>query len=140
MPIITHFLFLFFCFCDTATHGDSSSKVEEKFTHFHLLETKFHFLSKAFSTYTVNQPRVIFQVFHLFSFFVCFLFFHQNPWKTRLISICHKYQGYLGERIRVKRYSRDYPNQWFPTFSPLTPISIPTHIQPQAWLSISFYA
>lgn len=45
------------------------SKVEEKFTHFHLLETKFHFLSKAFSTYTVNQPRVTFQVFHLFLYF-----------------------------------------------------------------------
>lgn len=69
----------------------------------------------------------------LFRFSICFhffLFFHQNPWKTRLISVCHKYQGYLGERIRVKRGIRDYPNRQFPTFSPQTALSVSTVLNP----------
>lgn len=57
------------------------------------------------------------------SVFIFFLFFHQNPWKIRLTSICYKYQGYLGERIRVKRALRDYPSHWFLTFSSQTTLS-----------------
>lgn len=49
---------IFFVYSDSETLplSDSSSKMEEKFTHFHLLETTFPFLLKAISTFTVNQP------------------------------------------------------------------------------------
>lgn len=65
--IIIQFFFLFFCFWNTPTHSDSSSNVGEIHT-LCLLETS-QFLSKVFSTFTVNQPRATFQIFHLFSFF-----------------------------------------------------------------------
>ena len=100
MTIILLF-FLFFWFWNITTHSDSSSKVEGKFTHFHLLETTFHFLSKAFSIFTVNQPRVTFQVLHLFSFF--FFSFIRIHGKLDLFQYAINIKDIWVKESRVKR-------------------------------------
>lgn len=57
------------------------------------------FLKQAPHSLSINQ-ELLFRFSICFRFF--FLFFHQNPWKTRLISIRHKYQDMWVKESELK--------------------------------------
>ena len=66
-----------------------------------LSASTFHFLSKAFSIFTVNQPRVTFQVLHLFSFF--FFSFIRIHGKLDLFQYAINIKDIWVKESRVKR-------------------------------------